>query len=164
PARGTGPRASAGSTRPVSSCSKSEALGSATTSSSEPGSPRSGSTAGATSGSGGPNPARGRARPPPQPPTTPCGPPGWGARAAGRSAVPPALARTRVRISLAALALAALPLHPAPARAQGARPTPVEPGDLTRRPDLVGREVVVDDRVAFFQYHRETDLFDQIYL
>jgi hypothetical protein len=52
------------------------------------------------------------------------------------------------------------------AAAQGPndRPTAVEPSDLTRRADLVGRDVVVDDRVSRFQYHKETDAIDQVFL
>jgi tetratricopeptide (TPR) repeat protein len=36
------------------------------------------------------------------------------------------------------------------ARQQAATPVPVEPSELERRPDLVGREVLVDDRVAYY--------------
>lgn len=39
----------------------------------------------------------------------------------------------------------------------------VEPGDLMKRADLVGKEVVVDDRVSRFQTHQETG-FDQIFV
>ena len=44
--------------------------------------------------------------------------------------------------------LAALVLMSAAASAQG--PVEVEPADLNKRNDLIGREVVVDDRVKFF--------------
>src|SRR4051812_23886134 len=40
---------------------------------------------------------------------------------------------------------------------------PVEPADLARRVDLVGRRIAVDDRVRRFQWHRDTD-YDEIYL
>jgi hypothetical protein len=40
----------------------------------------------------------------------------------------------------------------------------VEPSALTRRPDLLGRLVVVDDRVRLFQWHRETGYYDEISL
>ncbi len=49
------------------------------------------------------------------------------------------------------------------ARGQDAGPVSVEPGDLTKRADLIGREVVVDDRVSRFQWHPETG-YDQIFL
>jgi tetratricopeptide (TPR) repeat protein len=49
------------------------------------------------------------------------------------------------------------------ARAQNSKAVSIEPGELTRRPDLVGREVVLDDRVGLFQYHKETG-FDQLFL
>lgn len=41
--------------------------------------------------------------------------------------------------------------------------TAVEPADLTRRPDLLGSEVSVDDRVALFLFHQGHD-FDEITL
>jgi hypothetical protein len=65
-----------------------------------------------------------------------------------------------LRVALLFLAL----VTNSPLNAQDDRPTPVEPWDLTRRPELVGREVVVDDRVSRIQYHKETGLFDQIFL
>ena len=68
-----------------------------------------------------------------------------------------------VRLAWFALAAAAL-TGPPGAWGQGGGPTKVEPGDLTRRPDLVGREVVVEDRLSRFQYHNETRTFDEIYL
>lgn len=42
-------------------------------------------------------------------------------------------------------------------------PVVVEPPDLTRRPDLIGRDVVVDGRVRLFQLHRGRG-FDEILL
>ena len=50
------------------------------------------------------------------------------------------------------------------AEAQEGRVVVVEPGELARRSDLIGREVSVDDRVARFQYHPETKLFDEVFL
>jgi tetratricopeptide (TPR) repeat protein len=44
-----------------------------------------------------------------------------------------------------------------------APPTPVEPSELMKRPDLLGREVIVDDRVRLYQYHKGSD-FDEIFL
>lgn len=43
------------------------------------------------------------------------------------------------------------------------QPISVEPSELTKRPDLVGKTVVVDDRVARIQFHQGRD-FDQIFL
>ncbi|WP_165246061.1 hypothetical protein [Paludisphaera soli] len=42
-------------------------------------------------------------------------------------------------------------------------PVPVEPAELTRREDLVGKLVVVDDRIKFFQHHPKVG-FDELYL
>ncbi len=42
-------------------------------------------------------------------------------------------------------------------------PTPVEPSELAGRDDLVGREVAVDDRVAYFQFHKGRG-FDELVL
>lgn len=68
----------------------------------------------------------------------------------------------RPGLRILALAVAAvLPGLRAPA--QETKAVSVEPTDLRKRPDLVGREVVVDDRVSRFQYHKETG-FDQIFL
>ena len=39
----------------------------------------------------------------------------------------------------------------------------IAPADLTKRPDLIGREVTVDDRVAFFQFHKGRD-YDELFL
>ncbi len=50
-----------------------------------------------------------------------------------------------------------------PVRGQNPQAIAVEPGDLSRKPNLVGREVVVDDRISRFQYHPETG-FDEIFL
>jgi hypothetical protein len=49
--------------------------------------------------------------------------------------------------------------------ARGAEPRMplVEPSELTRRPELVGRYVTVDDRVRIFQSHRDRD-YDEILL
>ena len=41
--------------------------------------------------------------------------------------------------------------------------TSVEPSELTKRPELIGREVSVDDRVALFLFHQGRD-FDEITL
>lgn len=51
-----------------------------------------------------------------------------------------------------AVVLLACPL-PSAASAQTEAPVIVEPGALVRRPDLIGKEVVVEDRVRFFQFH-----------
>ncbi|MFO0907673.1 MAG: hypothetical protein U0794_04810 [Isosphaeraceae bacterium] len=50
-----------------------------------------------------------------------------------------------------------------PIRARADAPIAVEPTELSRRTDLVGREVEVDDRVSFFQFHRDEG-FDEISL
>ena len=42
-------------------------------------------------------------------------------------------------------------------------PTHVEPSELAGRADLVGREVIVDDRVAYFQFHKGQG-FDELVL
>ena len=42
-------------------------------------------------------------------------------------------------------------------------PTAVEPSELAGRADLVGREVIVDDRVAYFQFHKGQG-FDELVL
>ena len=47
--------------------------------------------------------------------------------------------------------------------AQGSGPLTVEAAELTRHPEWVGRELIVDDRVALFQWHPET-LYDQVFL
>jgi hypothetical protein len=57
------------------------------------------------------------------------------------------------RLGLAACFLALLCAGLARAQAPGGGPVVVEPADLTRRPDLVGKEVSVDDRVGRFQFH-----------
>ena len=49
------------------------------------------------------------------------------------------------------------------ASGQGALPAVVEPDALTKRQDLVGKEVLIDDRGGF-QYHGETRSFDEINL
>ena len=54
-----------------------------------------------------------------------------------------------------------LPVSLKPAHAQG-KPTIVEPEVLTKRPDLVGKEIEVDDR-ARFQSHPDTG-YDQVLL
>ena len=41
--------------------------------------------------------------------------------------------------------------------------TPVEPAELAGRSDLVGREVSVDDRIAYFQFHKGRG-FDELVL
>jgi tetratricopeptide (TPR) repeat protein len=40
----------------------------------------------------------------------------------------------------------------------------VEPADLARRADLIGHRIAVDDRVRRFQWHKDTELYDEIYL
>ncbi len=60
------------------------------------------------------------------------------------------------------VAVAAL-LSPDQVQSQDAKPITAEPAELTRRPDLIGREIIVDDRVSRFQSHKETG-FDQIFL
>ena len=52
---------------------------------------------------------------------------------------------------------------PSPSRAQTSAPLNVESGELTKHPEWIGRELIVDDRVALFQWHPET-LYDQIFL
>src|SRR5271165_5961237 len=42
-------------------------------------------------------------------------------------------------------------------------PVAVDPADLDRRADLVGRMVVIDDRVRFYQYHAGRG-YDELYL
>lgn len=49
------------------------------------------------------------------------------------------------------------------ARAADSTAFTVEPSELTRRADLVGREVSVDDRVRFFQFHLGRG-YDELYL
>jgi hypothetical protein len=44
------------------------------------------------------------------------------------------------------------------------KPTAVEPSELMKRPDLLGHEVVVDDRVSFFVQSRMGRYFDELYL
>ena len=63
---------------------------------------------------------------------------------------------------LASTALIVLGLV-ASSRVQAAAPVVVEPGELTQRPELIGREVIVDDRVARFQIHPGKG-FDEIWL
>ena len=46
--------------------------------------------------------------------------------------------------------------------AQDDQAAKVEPGDLTCRPDLVGKEISVEDRVGRFQFHPNTG-FDEIF-
>lgn len=65
------------------------------------------------------------------------------------------MSRTARRLAL----VLALALAGPSARADN--PIVVEPAELTRRPDLVGKEVSVDDRVALFQFHPGRD-FDEI--
>ncbi len=50
-------------------------------------------------------------------------------------------------------------------RASGAEPRAplIEPSELVRRSELIGRRMVVDDRVAYFQWHKETGV-DELYL
>lgn len=59
--------------------------------------------------------------------------------------------------------VAASLLGPVAAVAQERRPVVVEPGDLTRRPDLIGRVIEVDDRLRLFLFHTGTG-FDQVLL
>src|SRR5579864_7055078 len=39
----------------------------------------------------------------------------------------------------------------------------VEPADLVKRPDLIGREIATDDRLRFFQFHKGEG-YDELYL
>ncbi|MDR3638252.1 MAG: hypothetical protein P4L84_30895 [Isosphaeraceae bacterium] len=41
--------------------------------------------------------------------------------------------------------------------------TTIEPSDLTKRPELVGREIATDDRLRLFQYHKGEG-YDELYL
>ncbi len=50
------------------------------------------------------------------------------------------------------------------ARAIGAGPESVEPSELARRPELAGREVVVDDRVRYFLETRRGQGYDEFLL
>ncbi|SIN80487.1 hypothetical protein SAMN05444166_0969 [Singulisphaera sp. GP187] len=63
------------------------------------------------------------------------------------------------RLVLVALLLG---LAPFTTRARAAATT-VDPAELTKRPELIGREVSVDDRVALFLFHQGRD-FDEITL
>ena len=47
--------------------------------------------------------------------------------------------------------------------AQAGRTVPVEPAEVNKRADLIGREVEVDDRLARFQFHKDQG-YDEIYL
>jgi hypothetical protein len=68
-------------------------------------------------------------------------------------------------LSLLVLGLAVPGPRPARAVAQGEKPVSVEPGELTRRPDLVGKRIAVEDRVGRFQYHPgENKGNDEVYL
>ena len=64
----------------------------------------------------------------------------------------------RATAALIAAALACLPA----ASAQEA-PAAVEPAELIKREDLVGRLVSVDDRIRFFQNHPRVG-YDELYL
>ena len=59
-----------------------------------------------------------------------------------------------------ALLAGSLSFLPSPQRAE---PIHVEPSELAGRADLVGREVIVDDRVAYFQFHKGQG-FDELVL
>ena len=67
------------------------------------------------------------------------------------------------RRSLFALVAASLLTLLRAVHAQETSAVAVEPADLTKRPELVGKEVIVDDRISRFQFHPETG-FDQIFL
>jgi hypothetical protein len=63
----------------------------------------------------------------------------------------------------AALAVCLLtPIDPG-LKGQTGRAVTVEPGELTHRRDLIGREVQVDDRIGRYQFHPEKGI-DQIFL
>jgi tetratricopeptide (TPR) repeat protein len=66
---------------------------------------------------------------------------------------------TALGVTILCLSFAARPVF-----AQDVKAISVDPVELARRSDLLGREVVVDDRVARFQYHPDTRLFDEVYL
>ena len=78
-------------------------------------------------------------------------------RRAGRGG-PAVTARHRLLVA----ACLACTLLAAPAR--GADPVAVEPAELDRRAELVGREVVVDDRVKFFLETRRGQGYDHLVL
>jgi len=61
--------------------------------------------------------------------------------------------RSRFTRLLGLVVTAAL-LPTAAAPAQEGKPVAVEPGELTKRADLIGRLVAVDDRVRLFQFHK----------
>lgn len=69
-----------------------------------------------------------------------------------------------IAVMPAAIAALALLLTPAARAVADAPRVPlVEPAELTRRPELLGHEIAVEDRVQFFQQH-EGQGFDQLHL
>jgi hypothetical protein len=60
--------------------------------------------------------------------------------------------RTRLLVFLAGLAGFGMAIEAGPVRAQS-KPIVVDPAELERRTDLVGKQVVVDDRVKYYQHH-----------
>ena len=79
-------------------------------------------------------------------------PPGQNPDACAQS-VRKLLSISTCRLALIALLAAALCALSGPALAQADKPVIVEPGELTKRPDLVGKEISVEDRVEFFLFH-----------
>ncbi len=65
---------------------------------------------------------------------------------------------TRIQTTIATLLVVLM--YASAARAAA---VPVEPSELVKRPDLIGHEVIVDDRVARFQLHQGRG-FDEIWL
>lgn len=63
----------------------------------------------------------------------------------------------------AALAIANAGFWTAAVAAQEEKPVFVEPAELARRDDLVGKLVRVDDRIRFFQFHQRSG-YDELYL
>lgn len=62
-----------------------------------------------------------------------------------------------------AIAIAVAMFWSAALKAQEEKPVVVEPAELARRGDLIGKRVYVDDRVRFFQFHQGTG-YDELYL
>ncbi len=69
----------------------------------------------------------------------------------------------RVRRVGIALCLCLSLASPNSAQAQAVKPVVVEPDELSKRTDLLGKVILVDDRGGF-QYHNETRMFDEINL
>lgn len=63
----------------------------------------------------------------------------------------------------AALTLALAAARGSAGAGQEAAPVFVEPAELARRDDLIGKQVLVDDRIQFFQFHQRVG-YDELYL